>query len=65
MKNQLNENTLEISSAQAKQEELTRRFFLLGQELETSKRNAVQVNEKLEATKKKGKGGIRKRTEEA
>ncbi|CAK9148567.1 unnamed protein product [Ilex paraguariensis] len=48
LKSQLNEAAIEISSAQAKEQEMTLRLDQLGQELETSKSCAVKLNEKLE-----------------
>ncbi|KAL5572012.1 hypothetical protein UlMin_021609 [Ulmus minor] len=47
LKNQLNEATKNMSSAQAKEEEMTLRISQLGEELETSKKNEAQLNEQL------------------
>lgn len=49
LKNQLNEATLNISSARAKEEEMTLNWNQLGEELEASKVNAAQLSEQLKA----------------
>ncbi|KAF3439945.1 hypothetical protein FNV43_RR18223 [Rhamnella rubrinervis] len=49
LKNQLNEAALSISSARAKEEEMTLKLSQLGEELEASKVNAAQLNEQLKA----------------
>ncbi|PON32690.1 Interactor of constitutive active ROPs [Parasponia andersonii] len=49
LKNQLNEAASKISTAQTKEEEMTLRLSQLGEELETSKSNAVQLNEQLKS----------------
>lgn len=49
LKNQLNEAASKISTAQTKEEEMTLRLSQLGEELETSKSNAVRLNEQLKS----------------
>lgn len=49
LKIQLNEAASKISSAQAKEEEVTLKLSQLGEELETSKTNAAQLNEQLKS----------------
>ncbi|GAV60880.1 hypothetical protein CFOL_v3_04408 [Cephalotus follicularis] len=49
LRNQLNDATSNILSAQAKEEEKTLMLSQVGQELEVSKANAAQLKEKLEA----------------
>lgn len=49
LRTQLNEAAWKLSSAQAKEEEMTLRLNQIGEELEASKRNAAQSKEKLES----------------
>lgn len=49
LKNQLNEASSKITSAQTKEEEMTLSLSQLGEELETSKSNAAQLNEQLKS----------------
>lgn len=49
LKNQLSEAASNISSARAKEDEMTLRLSQLGEELETSKSNAAQLNEQLKS----------------
>ncbi|KAE8666842.1 coiled-coil domain-containing protein 94-like protein [Hibiscus syriacus] len=48
LKKQLNEATLNISSAKAKEEEMTLKLSQVGEELGASKTDAAQLNEKLQ-----------------
>ncbi|KAK2982857.1 hypothetical protein RJ640_006508 [Escallonia rubra] len=47
LKSRLNEATSEISSARVKEEEMNLKLIQLGKELEASKGNVIQLNEKL------------------